>query len=317
MAKPLSLGVEVVGDGIADRRTAVEQPSRVIADLVRRLEAAGVDYWVIGAERGEAAQSGTVALDPSLIATFAARASRRLGLVVAAAGHRDHPYNLARRLISVDHAARGRVGWLALDFDHGTALNAVTDTWTGADLTADHTADAVTAVRTLWRTWPLESVVGDTDAGVFADVTRIRRADIAHGYAIAGPLNVPGSVQGDLPIWRHADALGADLAVIEDGDPVPGGAPVVVRVRAAEVIDAALDRVARIPSATGVLLRIAPGILERVLDLVVPAARARGVLGEPGTGTLRERLELPVPAVPDLSAHRAVFDSVATPGGRL
>jgi len=323
MADALSVGVEVVGDGVTDRRIGAVAPARGIAALARRLESAGVGYWVIGAERGESTHAGTVTLDPSLVATIAARHSAALGLVVSAAGHRDHPYNLARRLISVDHAAHGRVGWLALDFDHSIALNAASDTWTGAVLDTTHTDDAVHAVRTLWRTWPLESVVGDTAAGVFADVTQIRRADVRAGYAISGPLNVPGSVQGDLPVWRQATRgsavapPGADLVVVEDREPVPDGTPVVVRVRALHSIAATLERVAANPAAHGVLLRVAPHVFDHVVERVLPAARRRGVINGPGEGTLRERLRLPVPDSPDLSGHAAVFETVPNPGGRL
>ncbi len=246
--------------------------------------------------------------DPSLIATVAARRSARLGLVVPAAGHRDHPYNLARRLVSVDHAAQGRVGWLALDFDHSIALNAASDTWTGADLDTTHTDDAVAAIRTLWRTWPLESVVGDTAAGVFADVTQIRRADVRAGYLITGPLNVPGSVQGDLPVWRQATGgsaiapvRGADLVVVEDREPVPDGTPVVIRVRSLHSIAATLDRISGIPAAHGVLLRVGPACVRPRAGAGVNRGARPRCDRRPGEGTLRERLRLPVPESPDLS----------------
>lgn len=315
MAVTLSVGVEVIGDGL----TGI--PARGIADLARWLERAGVAYWVIGAERGEAGEELATSLDASLITTIAARHSSTLGLVVAAAGHRDHPYNLARRLVSVDHAAQGRVGWLALDFDHRIALNAATDTWTGAELDPVHTAHAITAVRTLWRTWPLDSVVGDLATGVFADTARIRRADVHEGYAISGPLNVPGSVQGDLPVWQQVPpgtpAPGADLVIVEDGDPIPADSAAVVRLRAAEGIDAALDRIARSGAASGVVLRLKPSALQHVLEKTLPDARRLGVVASPGAGTLRDRLGLPVPAHPDLSDHPVVFDTAPTPGGRL
>ncbi|MGV9797438.1 hypothetical protein ACWDTP_05200 [Mycobacterium sp. NPDC003449] len=206
MTSQLSVGIEILDDGYgAYQRPGGDRSSRGVAVLADRLESAGVHYWVLGSGPGELGSSTGVSLDPSLVATVAARHSTNLGLVVAAAAHRDHPYNLARRLLSVDHAAQGRVGWFALDADRRIALNAVADTWTGAGLSAAHTAEAVGAVRTLWRTWPLESVVGDLAAGVFADTSLIRRADVRGRYSIAGPLNVPGSVQGDLPVWQHAD----------------------------------------------------------------------------------------------------------------
>ncbi|PBJ66354.1 luciferase, partial [Mycobacterium avium subsp. hominissuis] len=169
MAVALSVGIELAGDGIGER-----SPASGIAGLAHRLESAGVHYWVIGADRTE--PPAAPSLDASVIATVAARHSSHLGLVVAAAPHRDHPYNLARRLVSVDHAARGRVGWFALDADRRIALGAGADTWTGAALGPAHTAEAIAAVRTLWRTWPFASVLGDRSTGVFTDTTRLRRA---------------------------------------------------------------------------------------------------------------------------------------------
>ncbi len=307
----------MAGDGLGRHDVGVAG----IAGLAGQLETAGVSYWVIGAERGEANDVTAEGLDPSLLATVAARHTSRLGLVVAAAAHRDHPYNLARRLVSVDHAAHGRVGWLALDFDQNIALNATTDTWTGAELDAAHTDDAIVAVRALWRTWPLDSVVGDLDTGVFSDVSRIRRADVRNTYDIAGPLNVPGSVQGDLPVWRQSgserDAGAADYLIVEDGDPIRVPGRTVVRLRSSDSIDAALTRIARRPSISGVLLRLAPHELGPVLQDVLPAARKRGLLSEPEIGTLRGRLGVPVPAEPDLTGNPAAFETAPNPGGRL
>ncbi|WP_319447873.1 MULTISPECIES: LLM class flavin-dependent oxidoreductase [unclassified Mycobacterium] len=320
----LSVGVELIGDGLDESVFDPSQPRRGVAPLARRLEAAGVTYWVIGAERGEPTDPTTVALDPSVLATVAARHTAELGLVVAAAPHRDHPYNLARRLVSVDHAARGRVGWLALDFDHAIGLNAASDTWTGAVPDPVHTAHAVNAVRTLWRTWPLASIVGDRATGMFADVNQIRRADVRNGYAITGPLNVPGSRQGDLPVWRldagddtSSSSNGADLVIVEAGARIPAGVPVVVRVRSTESIAATLDRLAGTSGVVGVILRLDPDAVDDVLDVVLPAAHRRGLLQSPHGDTLRARLDLPPLAAPEMSGHALAFDGAPNPGGRL
>jgi hypothetical protein len=321
MTIALSVGVEVVGDGLD--HAPPRPPAAGIAALAHRLETAGVSYWVLGAERGERPVAPNATLDPTLIATVGARHSTDLGLVVASAAHRDHPYNLARRLLSADHAARGRLGWLALDFDHGTALNAATDTWSGADLAPAHTSDAVDAVRTLWRTWPLESVVGDRTTGLFADATQIRRADVTRGYSIAGPLNVPGSRQGDLPVWRQwtpgdaASTRGADLLVVEEGDELPDDGSVVIRLRSPHRIGSALERIAQIDRVVGVVIRVESIFLTTVLDGVLPAARRRGLIDDPSAGTLRDRLGLPVSATPDVASHAPAFNLVPNPGGRL
>ncbi|MGW9169784.1 hypothetical protein ACWGPP_19200 [Agromyces sp. NPDC055657] len=166
-------------------------------------------------------------------------------------------------------------------------------------------------------------MVGDLDTGVFSDVSRIRRADVHNAYDIAGPLNVPGSVQGDLPVWRQAGfarggvAGAADHLIVEDGDPIPVTGKVVVRLRSAGSIDAALQRVAGRPEVSGVLLRLDPSELDHVLHEVLPAARKRGLLGDRATGTLRERLGVPVPVAPDLTRNPTVFETVPNPGGRL
>ena len=306
MPVALSIGVEIAGDGIGRR-----PDGSGIADLARRLESAGVHYWVLGTDR-----AARPSLDPSLVATVAARHSSDLGLVIAAAAHRDHPYNLARRLLSVDHAAGGRVGWFALDTDHRIDLDADVDTWTGAGLDPDHTAAAITAVRTLWRTWPLTSLVGDRETGVFADTTQIRRADVDGTYSITGPLNVPGSRQGDLPIWQRSGpgTRDADVVVIEDGAPVPGTAAAVLRVDSAD--PAVLDRAAHTPGLAGVLIRLTPDTLAAALDDVLPSARRQGLAAAGAEGTLRHRLGLPVPADPDLSTHRRAFDDAPSPGVR-
>jgi Luciferase-like monooxygenase len=305
----LSVGIEILGDGIGEH-----PPGRGIAGLARRLESAGVHYWVVGAGRGESAAGRTAALDPSLVATVAARHSTELGLVLAASAHRDHPYNLARRLLSVDHASRGRVGWFALDADRRIGLNATVDTWTGATLGPSHTAEAITAVRTLWRTWPYASVIGDRVTGVFADTAQIRRADVPGTYRITGPLNVPGSLQGDLPVWRQAGPApaDADLTVVEDGDPMPPGA--IVRLRSVDL--AALHRVGDTVGAAGVLLRVAPDALAPVLDELLVSGRHQGLVAAPPNGTLRQRLRLPEPTDHDLPTHRRAFDDAMYPGVR-
>lgn len=305
-----SIGVEVIGDGFGGTHE-VSALGRV-ADLAGRLERSGVTYWVIGAGRGEHVPS--ISLDPTAVATVAARHTSSLGLVVAAAAHRDHPYNLARRLVSVDHAARGRVGWLALDADNATALNADRAVWTDAALATAHTTDAVAAVRALWRTWPLASVVGDRATGVFADTARIRRADVAVGYAIAGPLNVPGSRQGDLPVWRTGDRAGADVLIVEDDagkDRVPDRTdiPVVVRVRSNHV--AAVTRLAADDGVAGVVLRLPVADLDHVLRHVAPKA------GADTETTLRHRLQLHPPPEPDISTHAPAFTTPPNPGARL
>ena len=93
------------------------------AAVGRALEGSGADAVVLGAERlAGAAPLPTSApwgrgLDPGVVATVLVEHTRRIGLVETAAPQRDHPFNLARRIASLDHLSGGRAGWLVGDRD--------------------------------------------------------------------------------------------------------------------------------------------------------------------------------------------------------
>ncbi|UGT62824.1 hypothetical protein [Nocardia asteroides] len=124
--------------------------------LPERLDAAGVGYVLLGADRA----TGTgPALGPVLTGTVFVRRATGLGLVAAASPQRDHPYNLARRIASLDHIARGRAGWPALRADAAIALGAP-DRGSWAPARAPRGAEALTDAVTDhvgggWETHPL------------------------------------------------------------------------------------------------------------------------------------------------------------------
>ncbi len=50
-------------------------------------------------------------LEPLTLLTALSQATRRIGLIATVSTTYNDPYNLARRLASVDHVSRGRSGW--------------------------------------------------------------------------------------------------------------------------------------------------------------------------------------------------------------
>jgi alkanesulfonate monooxygenase SsuD/methylene tetrahydromethanopterin reductase-like flavin-dependent oxidoreductase (luciferase family) len=143
-------------------------------------------------------------IDPTIAAITLAHHTHRVGLIVAAAPHRDHPYNLARRLASIDHASAGRAGLFIGSIDRQATAGSP---WTQADPVAA-AADAVVALRALWRSFPVDVIIADRDTGVFAESHRILAIDHRGAFDIDGPLQVPWSPQIWPPVLAWSDGAG-------------------------------------------------------------------------------------------------------------
>ncbi|MCX4092070.1 LLM class flavin-dependent oxidoreductase [Nocardia sp. alder85J] len=313
----LVLGVEIPDEQLA--RVAVTGFDRV----PELLDAAGVGYVVLGGDRaGAVARS----LDPSLIGVVFARRTRGLGIVTAGAAQRDHPYNLARRVASLDHLSGGRAGWLALRADQGIALGATGQgSWApaSAPVGAELAAEAVAAARALWRTWPIESLTTADAAGRPADA-EVRYADHTGVFATTGPLNVPTTPQGEPVVWwdyRPGDvehAAVADIALVSVRDRAAADADlagtVAVHLRAdgrdPELAVRLRSWVHGSDPVAGVLIRLdladLGGFLERTLPVLADAGLVRL---RSGATTLRDQLGIARRAEPDPLRLRPVYVS--------
>ena len=191
----------------ADLAAAVARPGG-IARLADRIRASGAVAVAVGTDRFDAERGRGHRLDPTTAALALGRALPTHGLLVAAAPTREHPYNVARRVLSLDHVLDARVGLVVGVRDHGLPA-------TGEQ---HDPAEFAEVVRGLWRTWPLDSIIGDREAGRFADTTRIHPLDHdggLGGYQVRGPLTTPSSRQGEpvLAVWHDVDLPGADLVL--------------------------------------------------------------------------------------------------------
>lgn len=179
-----------------------------IADLADRIRASGAAVVAIGTDRFDADRGRGHRLDPTTAALALGRALPAHGLLVAVAPTREHPYNVARRVLSLDHVLGGRVGLVVGARDHGLPA-------TGEQ---HDPAEFAEVVRGLWHTWPFDSIIGDRAVGRFADTDRIRPLDHdggPDGYRVRGPLTTPSSQQGDpvLAAWHDVVFPAADLVL--------------------------------------------------------------------------------------------------------
>lgn len=180
-----------------------------------------------------------------------------------------HPYNLARRIASLEQLSEGRTAWVLAD---GEAED-------------EGERDRIRVVQQLLRSWPRESIAASHDARHFAQTEAIRRIGAEGAFPTAGPLNVPSSPQ-HLPVMVSSRAFAdvhryVDLLVRDDGWFLPAadaGGHALARLVVADDLEA--------------LLRVAEG------QPAVSGAAPR---------TLRDRLRLPAPALYELPGASARF----------
>ena len=137
-------------------------------------------------------------LEPLTLLTALSQHTSRIGLIATVSSTYNDPYNLARRLASVDHISGGRAGW-----------NIVTSA--GADEAAnfglldrpDHAVryqradEFLTVAKALWDSWENEATLGDKTAGRYADPARLHAVNhVGEHFRVAGPLNVERPPQG-------------------------------------------------------------------------------------------------------------------------
>lgn len=146
-------------------------------------------------------------LEPTLVCAALAAATEHIGLIPTVSTSFNRPYNLARRILSIDHASGGRAAW-----------NVVTTAMPGAaaNFGQDHTptreeryrraAEFVELSIRLWDGWEEDALIGDQLSGTFADPDKIHPA--AHRgefFGVQGPINVARSPQGR-PVTVQAGA---------------------------------------------------------------------------------------------------------------
>ncbi|MEU6701025.1 LLM class flavin-dependent oxidoreductase [Pseudonocardia sp. NPDC046786] len=137
-------------------------------------------------------------LEPTVALTAVAAATERIGLVATASTSYNDPYNLARRISTLDHVSGGRAAWnivattgddVARNFNRSTALDHE-DRYRRAE-------EFLQVAFKLWDSWEEDAFPGDRGTGVFVDEGRIHRiGHVGEHFQVDGPLNLPRSPQG-------------------------------------------------------------------------------------------------------------------------
>lgn len=127
-------------------------------------------------------------------------------VVVPIIGARQHPINLGRNIATLSNLNGRRIGL------------------------AGTSASVLALISRLFESWPLDAMVGDSEAGVYVDDSRIVRISDPGFPSIGGPLTVPVDVT-DKPVTVLLGSGGAipgvDVVLAVEEVPVWGAVPVL------------------------------------------------------------------------------------------
>jgi len=160
------------------------------------------------------------ALDPTVVGSYLAGRNGEIGYLADVPTTGQAPYNLARRVLSIDRATAGRFG-VVLRAGDGDEVSQATVPDRAATGPIARWSEYARVLTRLWESFPRAALLGDVENAVVVDDSLIR--PIAHEgrfYRVAGPLDGPSSVQGrpvlaaiDPEVLDEATAV-ADLIIV-------------------------------------------------------------------------------------------------------
>lgn len=178
------------------------------ADLARTAEAGKLHVLFLAETMTYQLTNGTApsgAMDTVATLAYMAAVTSRIGLVGTSTTTYNQPYDLARRFATLDHLSRGRVGWNSV-----TGAESMTADMYGtvphppADERYRRADEFIDVVAALWNSWEADAMVGDKDAGIFADTDKVHEINhVGKYFAVRGPMPFMRSRQGR-PVIFHA-----------------------------------------------------------------------------------------------------------------
>ncbi|MER5889265.1 LLM class flavin-dependent oxidoreductase [Streptomyces sp. NPDC001941] len=322
-AAPMHLAAHVPdANGTADEGSSRRGGFAALAELARTAERGLFDFLLLG--RGTRPDGAADAPEPLAVLPALAAVTDRLGLAGTLGAALGAPYDLARRVASLDHLSAGRAGWhLAVAPDDAAraraaeataAAHGLWDSWTPegaprpfAHHGQHHALEGEFTVPRCPQGRPVAILAGEAgqdreSAAARADVLLVRHDTLEEGRAfyadVKSRLPRYGRAPGDLLVMPVVTVvLGAtDAEARRRADRHGGARPSFAGAPA--TVAAALDSFVAGGAADGFVLASggASGGLDDFVARVVPLLQARGAFRTRYTGTtLRSHLGLPEP----------------------
>jgi FMN-dependent oxidoreductase (nitrilotriacetate monooxygenase family) len=162
------------------------------------------------------AYKATEDFEPLTTTSALSSITERIGLVITGSATLQHPYHMARQLLSLDHLSGGRAGWnLVTSFAAAAAENFSARGVVDHDERYRIAEEAIDVVKKLWDSWGEGTIVEDRTAGIFHDVSKIHVPDHRGRYFdVKGPIGAARSAQGQPVIFQAgSSSTGRGFAV--------------------------------------------------------------------------------------------------------
>jgi FMN-dependent oxidoreductase (nitrilotriacetate monooxygenase family) len=197
-------------------------------ELARLLEAGGFDavfladvYGAYDVFRGSAATSIREGLqipsnDPMLVIPAMAAVTRHLGFGLTYSTTYEPPFATARRMSTLDHLTKGRMGWnIVTSYLPNAARNFGHDDQVPHDHRFELADEYLDVLYKLWEgSWDDDAVLADRSRGIYGDPAKIRPIDHdGPHFKVAGPhLTSPSRQRTPLLITATASPRGIEFA---------------------------------------------------------------------------------------------------------
>ncbi|MDH2442571.1 LLM class flavin-dependent oxidoreductase [Amnibacterium sp. CER49] len=145
-------------------------------DAVFLADVLGVyDVYGAGADAALRSAAQIPVNDPVQLLPAMAHATEHLGLAVTASVSFEHPFPFARRMSTLDHLTRGRVGWnIVTSYLNSGALNLGVPGQVAHDRRYDIADEYLEVCYKLWeRSWDDDAVVLDAERAVYVEPSRV------------------------------------------------------------------------------------------------------------------------------------------------
>lgn len=158
---------------------------------------------------------GSLRLDPLVVLSVMAGATRHLGLASTRSTSYYEPFDVARAFATLDHLSAGRAAWnVVTSFQDAEARNFSKAEQFPRHRRYDRADEFLEVVFKLWDSWDDDALALDRATPLFADPAKVHAIDHAGDwFKVRGPLNVARPPQG-YPVIVQAGASdrGRDFA---------------------------------------------------------------------------------------------------------
>ncbi len=208
--RKLKLGAVLVGVGDGStpelwRHPAVPTDASIDIDWYveqsRQAEQSGFDFvFIVDSQYVEPSfpNHHLNRLEPTTLLSAVAVQTSRVGLIATVSTTYTEPFDVARRVGSLDLISRGRAGWnIVTSQDPGTAGNFGREAHEDYPTRYRRALENVETVTALWDSYEPDAFSTDKTAERFLDPQKQHRIDhTGEFYSVTGPLNLIASRQG-------------------------------------------------------------------------------------------------------------------------